>query len=64
MSLFKLRMMETVLIKESIRKAIKNGVVTEADANRLTDREVFDLIFQPGFSTAEVVSIFLDAVSD
>ncbi|MBH0319115.1 chemotaxis protein CheA [Bacillus cereus] len=39
-----------------LEKAIKNGVVTEADANRLTDREVFDLIFQPGFSTAEVVS--------
>lgn len=39
-----------------LEKAIKNGVVTEVDANRLTDREVFDLIFQPGFSTAEVVS--------
>ncbi|MEB9080660.1 chemotaxis protein CheA [Bacillus cereus] len=39
-----------------LEKAIKNGIVTEADANRLTDREVFDLIFQPGFSTAEVVS--------
>ncbi|MBG9511817.1 chemotaxis protein CheA [Bacillus thuringiensis] len=39
-----------------LEKAIKNGVVTEADANRLTNREVFDLIFQPGFSTAEVVS--------
>jgi two-component system chemotaxis sensor kinase CheA len=39
-----------------LEKAIKNGVVTEADANRLSDREVFDLIFQPGFSTAEVVS--------
>ncbi|PHD65313.1 chemotaxis protein CheA [Bacillus toyonensis] len=39
-----------------LEKAIKNGVVIEADANRLTDREVFDLIFQPGFSTAEVVS--------
>ncbi|WP_103652966.1 chemotaxis protein CheW [Bacillus thuringiensis] len=39
-----------------LEKAIKNGVVTEADANRLTDREVFDLIFQPGFSTAEFVS--------
>ncbi len=39
-----------------LEKAIKNGVVTEAEANKLTDREVFDLIFQPGFSTAEVVS--------
>ncbi|PGK37992.1 chemotaxis protein CheA [Bacillus anthracis] len=39
-----------------LEKAIKNGVVTEVEANKLTDREVFDLIFQPGFSTAEVVS--------
>ncbi|EEK79543.1 Histidine kinase [Bacillus cereus R309803] len=39
-----------------LEKAIKNGVITEAEANKLTDREVFDLIFQPGFSTAEVVS--------
>ncbi|PFJ17255.1 chemotaxis protein CheA [Bacillus cereus] len=39
-----------------LEKAIKNGVVTEAEANKLTDREIFDLIFQPGFSTAEVVS--------
>lgn len=49
-------MMEMEFIKESIRKAIKNGVVTESEANKLTDREIFDLIFQPGFSTAEVVS--------
>ncbi|MFJ8527005.1 chemotaxis protein CheW [Bacillus sp. NPDC094106] len=39
-----------------LEKAIKNGVVTEADANKLSDREVFELILQPGFSTAEVVS--------
>ncbi|MGF9990274.1 chemotaxis protein CheA [Bacillus mycoides] len=39
-----------------LEKAIKNGVVTESEANKLMDREVFDLIFQPGFSTAEVVS--------
>ncbi|TBX59299.1 chemotaxis protein CheA [Bacillus mycoides] len=39
-----------------LEKAIKNGVVTESEANKLTDREVFDLIFQPGFSTAEIVS--------
>ncbi|WP_433771864.1 chemotaxis protein CheW [Bacillus wiedmannii] len=45
------------IYKEKVlEKAIQNGVVTEAEANKLTDREVFDLIFQPGFSTAEVVS--------
>ncbi|MGH0430137.1 chemotaxis protein CheW [Bacillus hominis] len=45
------------IYKEKVlEKAIKNGVITEAEANKLTDREVYDLIFQPGFSTAEVVS--------
>ena len=39
-----------------LQKAIKNGVVTEAEANKLTDREVYNLILEPGFSTAEVVS--------
>lgn len=39
-----------------LKKAIANGVVIEAEANKLTDREIYDLIFQPGFSTAEVVS--------
>ncbi|RWS43028.1 chemotaxis protein CheA [Bacillus mycoides] len=45
------------IYKEKVlEKAIKNGVITEAEANKLTDREVYELIFQPGFSTAEVVS--------
>ncbi|MBJ8186479.1 chemotaxis protein CheA [Bacillus mycoides] len=45
------------IFKEKVlEKAIKNGVITETEANKLTDREVYDLIFQPGFSTAEVVS--------
>ncbi|EJQ43378.1 hypothetical protein IEE_03556 [Bacillus cereus BAG5X1-1] len=45
------------IYKEKVlEKAIKNGVITETEANKLTDREVYDLIFQPGFSTAEVVS--------
>ena len=39
-----------------LKKAIQNGVVTEAEANKLTDREVYELILAPGFSTAEVVS--------
>ncbi|MEH6888800.1 chemotaxis protein CheA [Bacillus sp. JJ864] len=39
-----------------LKKAIQNGVVTEAEASKLTDREVYDLILAPGFSTAEVVS--------
>ena len=38
------------------RKAIKNGLVTPERAERMTDREVAQLIFVPGFSTAEKVS--------
>ncbi|MDL1982415.1 MAG: chemotaxis protein CheW, partial [Deltaproteobacteria bacterium] len=37
-----------------IAKAIERGVIS--DGNSLSDREVFNLIFEPGFSTAEVVS--------
>ena len=35
-------------------KAIENGIIDEDEA--LTDEMVYDLIFQPGFSTAEEVS--------
>lgn len=43
------------LNKEKIRdKAITNGLINEADI--LTDEKIYDLIFQPGFSTAETVS--------
>ncbi len=35
-------------------KAIRNGVIDEAD--RLSDREIIELIFTPGFSTAEQVT--------
>ena len=37
-----------------VQKAIENGLVS-ADQN-LTQEQMFDLIFQPGFSTADVVS--------
>ncbi len=36
------------------RKAIEHGIISEAD--RLTDREVIQLIFAEGFSTAEAVT--------
>ncbi|PEA53480.1 chemotaxis protein CheA [Bacillus pseudomycoides] len=39
-----------------LKKAIQNGVITEAEANKLTDREIYELILAPGFSTAEVIS--------
>jgi two-component system chemotaxis sensor kinase CheA len=35
-------------------RGIKQGLITEAD--RLTDREIIELIFTPGFSTAEQVT--------
>ena len=37
-------------------KAIERGLITVDQAARLSDREVFNLIFLPGFSTAEKVT--------
>ncbi|HFE37019.1 MAG TPA: chemotaxis protein CheA, partial [Gammaproteobacteria bacterium] len=37
-----------------LAKAIENGVVSENES--LTDEQIYDLIFAPGFSTAKVVS--------
>ncbi|WP_433943314.1 chemotaxis protein CheW [Paenibacillus sp. SN-8-1] len=37
-------------------KAVKNGVISSDEANSLTDDEVAQLLFAPGFSTAEVIS--------
>ncbi|MDI3327196.1 MAG: chemotaxis protein CheA [Alicyclobacillaceae bacterium] len=39
-----------------IRKAIERGLIDPGQANSLTDGQVYDLLFQPGFSTKEVVS--------
>lgn len=39
-----------------LEKAISKGVVSKEDAGRLTDDEIANLIFAPGFSTAEVIS--------
>jgi two-component system chemotaxis sensor kinase CheA len=42
---------------ERIRaKAIARGLVTEADARRLTERQLIPFIWHPGFSTAEAVT--------
>ena len=38
------------------RKAIANGIVSEAEAARLSEHEITRLIFAPGFSTAEQVT--------
>jgi len=37
-------------------KAIENDVVSEADIEGMSDNQVMQLIFRPGFSTAEVVT--------
>jgi len=37
-------------------KALKNGLVSPDQAARMSDRELLDLIFAPGFSTAEQVT--------
>ncbi len=39
-----------------LKKAVEKGLVDEAGAGALSDGQVYDLIFLPGFSTAEVVT--------
>jgi two-component system chemotaxis sensor kinase CheA len=39
-----------------LNKAIERGVVTEEEADTLTDQEVYSLIFSSGFSTADKIS--------
>ncbi|GAA9538850.1 chemotaxis histidine kinase/response regulator CheAY2 [Helicobacter pylori] len=45
--------LDPVMLKE---KAIEKGVISGRDAEGMSDREAFNLIFKPGFSTAKVVS--------
>ncbi|GAA6776921.1 chemotaxis histidine kinase/response regulator CheAY2 [Helicobacter pylori] len=45
--------LDHVMLKE---KAVEKGVISERDAEGMSDREAFNLIFKPGFSTAKVVS--------
>ncbi|MCQ2675863.1 chemotaxis histidine kinase/response regulator CheAY2 [Helicobacter pylori] len=45
--------LDPVMLKE---KAIEKGVISERDTESMSDREAFNLIFKPGFSTAKVVS--------
>ena len=39
-----------------LKKAVSKGVVTESEGSRMSNSEVYDLMFASGFSTAEVVS--------
>ncbi|WP_367709631.1 chemotaxis histidine kinase/response regulator CheAY2 [Helicobacter pylori] len=45
--------LDPMMLKE---KAVEKGVISERDAEGMSDREAFNLIFKPGFSTAKVVS--------
>ncbi|WP_284139971.1 MULTISPECIES: chemotaxis protein CheA [unclassified Virgibacillus] len=39
-----------------LNKAIKSGVITEKQSEALTDQQIFELIMESGFSTAEEIS--------
>jgi two-component system, chemotaxis family, sensor kinase CheA len=39
-----------------LQKALKNGIVNEQLAETLSDKQVYELIFASGFSTADVIS--------
>ena len=39
-----------------IKKAIEKGLITETQALKLTEKEIFGLIFAPGFSTAQKIT--------
>jgi two-component system chemotaxis sensor kinase CheA len=42
--------------KRLLTKAIEKGVLSESEAKKLTEKQILELIFAPGFSTAEKVS--------
>ncbi|MDJ0763160.1 MAG: chemotaxis protein CheA [Myxococcota bacterium] len=42
--------------KKIIKKAIEKGIVTEADAAKMSQRDIVNLVMTPGFSTAAQVS--------
>lgn len=39
-----------------LKKALRNGIISEQAAATLTDKQVYELIFASGFSTAETIS--------
>jgi two-component system chemotaxis sensor kinase CheA len=39
-----------------LKKALEKGLVTQAQTTNMTEKEIFNLIFAPGFSTAAVVT--------
>lgn len=45
-------------IKKIIDKAVQKEIITLEQANQISKREIYQLIFQPGFSTASLVTNF------
>lgn len=45
-----------IAAEKVLNTAIKNGVVTEEEAKKLTTEDIHHLIFAPGFSTADKIS--------
>ena len=43
-------------IEKIKRKAVEKGILSSADANELEEKDAIDLLFNPGFSTADKVS--------
>jgi two-component system chemotaxis sensor kinase CheA len=39
-----------------IKKALEKGLINSAQVSKMSDKEIFDLIFAPGFSTAAAVT--------
>lgn len=45
------------LSREKIaKKAVEKGLVTQLDLDRMTDQQIYQLIWEPGFSTAEAIT--------
>ncbi len=42
--------------KRVAEKAVEKGVVRESEVERMTERDIINLVFAPGFSTAEKIS--------
>ena len=45
-----------IAVDRVCERALERGVVTQAELARMTDQEVLELIFRPGFSTAAAVT--------
>ena len=49
-------MVQELIVKKYLHKAIQKGVVSSEAANSLSDKQINELILASGFSTADVIS--------